>query len=60
MLGYLAIDCGPCSTCFMNSSHQCTPLHVAADSGHVDMVKCFVDKGADTNIQTSNEVCKWE
>ena len=51
MLGYLAIYRGPCSTCSINSSHQMTPLHLAAHGGNVDTVKYLVDKGADTNIK---------
>ena len=58
MLCYLAIHSGSCSTCFMNSSCQVTPLHVAAHGGHVDTVGYLVDKGANTNIQAKNGVSK--
>ena len=52
MLGYLAINGGPCSTSFFAySSHQRTPLHWAAREGHVDIVKYLVDKGGDPNIK---------
>ena len=52
MLGYLAIHGEPCSTCFfIYSQHQRTPLHWAAEGGHVDTVRMLNDKGADTNIK---------
>ena len=33
-----------------------TPLHLAAESGHIKIVKYLVDKGADINHQDDNEV----
>ena len=51
MVGYLAIHGKPCSTFFINSPHQYTPLHLAAEGGHVDTVRYLVDKGADLNIK---------
>ena len=52
MLGYLTIHGGPCSTfCLIYSPHQWTPLHLATGAGHVDIVRCLVDKGADPNIK---------
>ena len=41
---------------FVNSSHQITPLHLAAGKGHVDTVRCLVDKGADTQLKDENDV----
>ena len=38
--------------------HQITPLHLAAESGHIKMVNCLVEQGADTNIQDNNGVIK--
>ena len=43
-----------------NSRHQYTPLHWAAGKGHVDTVRCLVDKGADINIEDKNGVSEWE
>ena len=51
MLGYLAIHGGHCSTFKIYSLHQHTPLHIAAEAGHSDTVRCLVDKGVDTNIK---------
>ena len=36
--------------------HQMTPLHVAASQGHLEIVKCIVDKGADIITQDVNGV----
>ena len=55
MLGYLAIAVGPCSTCFITSPHQKTPLHLAVEGGHVDTVTCLIEQGADTNIKDKDE-----
>ena len=44
------------STSFFILPHQKTPLHIAAGRGHVDNVRCLVDKGADTNIKDKNGV----
>ena len=33
-----------------------TPLHLAAESGHIKIVNYLVDKGADINIQDDNGV----
>jgi len=41
---------------FVSISHQRAPLHEAAESGMVDMVRYFVDKGADVNIKDNNGV----
>ena len=51
MLGYSAIHGGPCSTFFIYSPHQWTPLHFAAYLGHVDIVRCLVEHSADPNIK---------
>ena len=40
----------------LNSSHQYTPLFVAAAMNHVDTVRYLVDKGADINVKTKNGV----
>ena len=40
--------------------HQKTPLHLAAYAGHVDIVRCLVDKGADFNIKDDWEVREQE
>lgn len=52
MLGYLAIHDRPC---FYNppTPHQKTPLHVAAERGHVDTVRYLADQAADINIKDS-------
>ena len=55
MLGYLAIAVGPYSTCFITSPHQKTPLHLAAEGGHMDTVTCLVEKGANINIKDKDE-----
>ena len=55
MLGYLTIHGGPCSTIFVHSPHQFTPLHDAAHKGHVDIVRCLVEQGADINIKVGVE-----
>ena len=34
---------------FVLSHHQWSPLHWAADGGHVDTVKYLIDKGAEVN-----------
>ena len=56
MIGYQAIHGGPCSTFFIYSPHQKTPLHWAAEEGHVDIVRYLVDKGADFNIKDQRGV----
>ena len=38
------------------SVHQMTPLHLAVESNHIKMVECFLDQGADINVQDDNEV----
>ena len=56
MLDYLTAHAGSCSTCLLDSSHQRTALHVAAQRGHVDTVRYLVNKGADINIQDNKGV----
>ena len=56
MLYYLIIHGGPCSTIFVHSPHQSTPLHNAACNGHVHIVRCLVEQGADINIKDVVEV----
>ena len=51
MLGYLTIHGGPCSTIFVHSLHQNTPLLLAVYGGHVHVVRYFVEQGADINIK---------
>ena len=60
MIGFQAINGGPCSTFFIYSPHQRTPLNWAANGGHVDMVRYLVDKGADLNIKDCFEVGEQE
>ena len=36
--------------------YQDTPLYMAADRGHVDTLRCLIDKGADTSIGDRNGV----
>ena len=36
---------------FFNNFHQGTPLHLAAEAGHMDIVRHLVEKGADINIK---------
>ena len=33
-----------------------TPLHLAAESGHIKVVDYLIDQGADINIQADNGV----
>ena len=33
-----------------------TPLHLAVESNHIEMVECFLDQGADINVQDDNQV----
>ena len=33
-----------------------TPFHLAAESGHIRIVNCLYDQGADINIQDDNGV----
>ena len=49
MLGYLTIHGGPCSTIFVHSLHQRTPLLWAVCEGHVDIVRYLVEQDADIN-----------
>ena len=61
MLGYLVIHSGSCSTCFFDSPNQNIPLHCAAWRGHVVVVRCLVEKGADINIKDDKfGVSEWE
>ena len=48
MLGYLAFMVINSISLLL---HQYTPLHLAADGGQVDTVRCLVDKGAYTNVR---------
>ena len=34
---------------FVLSHHQMSPLHWAADGGHVNIVMCLIEKGAEVN-----------
>ena len=36
--------------------YQMTPLHLAAESGHINKVKYLCDEGADINIQDNDGV----
>ena len=36
---------------FVLSHHQISPLHWAADGGHVNIVMCLIEKGAEVNSQ---------
>ena len=60
MLDYLTIHGGPCSTIFVHSPHQSTPLHKAADKGLVHVVRCLVEQGADINIKDNDGVSERE
>ena len=33
-----------------------TPLHLAVESNHIEMVKCLLDQGADIDLQDDDEV----
>ena len=48
----------PCSILFA-SPHQETPLHLAADEGHVDTVKFLVQKGANIHSKDDVGVSEW-
>ena len=37
-----------------------TPLHIAAQSGHLDVVKMLVQLGADTNARNNWSKSAWE
>ena len=39
--------------------HQLTPLHFAAEEGHVGTAQVLIEKGADMNIKDSDGVCEW-
>ena len=39
--------------CSLLSPHQDTPLHMAAQNGHTDTVKCLIDKGAVINVKNN-------
>ena len=41
---------------FVLSPHQMSPLHWAADGGHIDTVKCLIEKGAEVNSQDETGV----
>ena len=45
--------------CLVYSPYQDTPQQWAAHEGHVDKVKCFVNKGADFNIKDDGRVSEW-
>jgi len=49
VLGQLDIHSASSYICF--SPHQTSPLHWAADGGHVSTVKFLVEKGAKVNIK---------
>ena len=42
------------------TSLQRTPLHWAAEGGHVDMVKYLVKKGANIHSKDKDRVSEWE
>ena len=60
----LFVVCTPCSLCgryqtfclYFLSLHQMTPLHLAAESGHIKVIKNLVARRADINIQDDNGV----
>ena len=41
---------------YLSPLHQWTPLYMAAEGGHEEMVRFLVDKGADINIKDNNGV----
>ena len=41
---------------FVSFCHQRTPLHKAAGSGKVDVVRYFMGKGADVNVKDKDGV----
>ena len=43
---------------FIYFPHQRTPLHSAAEAGHVDKVGYLVEQGADLNIKDTHGVSK--
>ena len=38
------------------SPHQMPPLHWAADGGHMNIVMCLIEKGAEVNSQDDEGV----
>ena len=38
------------------SPHQMSPLHWAADKGHLNTVRCLVEKGAEVNSKAKDGV----
>ena len=57
LLGYckLKVHCWRCLLLFL-SLHQGTPLHVAAEEGNTDTVKCLAGMGAVVNITNKDGV----
>ena len=55
ILIYLDIYGGPSSN-LVSSPHQRTPLHNAAEGGHVHTVEYLIQAGADVSIQDNNGV----
>ena len=43
---------------FVLSYHQMSPLHWAAVKGHVNTVKCLIEKGVNLHSKDGNEVSK--
>ena len=41
---------------FVLSHHQMPPLYWAADGGHIDIVKCLIEKGAEVNSKDDEGV----
>ena len=54
ILGQLDIHSG------VMSPPQMSPLHWAADSGHVNIVKCLVEKGANLHSKDGYGVSEWD
>ena len=45
-----------CNKYLLPLLHQWTPLYMAAEGGHKEMVRCLADSGADINVTDNNGV----
>jgi len=51
---------GGSSSCLVSFPHQMTPLHKAAERGHVDAVELLLQAGADVNIKDNDGVSEYD